>query len=124
MAFQKGNNANPNGARRPRIVTQQIIAALNETAEEGPTKLRALVNKLIELALGGDIAAIREVIDRAEGKVPQMVTGDAEQYRRATELSDDELVGAIDTVRALLAARGTGEANGAAAPTNGSGKPH
>lgn len=91
MAFQKGQIANPNGGKRPRMVSQQIIAALNETAGEGATKLRKLVDKLIELALGGDMQAINAVMDRAEGKPPQLNTADASEFRKAMDLSDDEL---------------------------------
>lgn len=89
--FQKGQVANPNGGRRPRMVTQQIIASLNETTDDGPTKLRALVDKLIGLALAGDMQAMNAVMDRVEGKPVQMVTGDSEEFRLAVELSDDEL---------------------------------
>lgn len=124
MAFQKGNNANPNGGRRPRMVTQQIVAALNEATDQGPSKLRALVDKLITLALGGDMQAINAVMDRVEGKPIAMVTSDEEAFRRATELSDDELAGSIDSIRSLIAGGGRGTANGAATSKNGSGKPH
>lgn len=43
-------------------------------AEDGK-KLRALAEKLIEKALEGDVAALKEIGDRADGKPAQALTG-------------------------------------------------
>lgn len=43
-------------------------------AEDGQ-KLRALADKLIERALGGDVTALREIGDRVDGRVAQAITG-------------------------------------------------
>jgi hypothetical protein len=40
--------------------------------------LRRIARKLLEQAYAGDIAAIKEVADRLDGKVPQLIGGDDE----------------------------------------------
>jgi hypothetical protein len=39
------------------------------------TKLRAVADALVNKAISGDVAAIKEVADRLDGKVPQGVIG-------------------------------------------------
>ena len=75
-----GQSGNPNGARKPRIIAQQLISSLNEAAAgTDKTKLRLLVDRLIERAIvDGDVAAIREIVDRVDGKVPQAIEGSLE----------------------------------------------
>lgn len=58
--------------KRRDVVTQHIIAELNEVdATTKVTRARMLARALVMNAVGGDIAAQREVIDRAEGKARQ-----------------------------------------------------
>ena len=78
MPFQPGNDeAKKADHRRPKIITQQLIAALNETAANRDiSKLRAVVNALIDRAQEGDIQAINTILDRVEGKVPQAIAGE------------------------------------------------
>lgn len=60
-------------------------------AEDGK-KLRALAEKLIEKALEGDVAALKEVGDRSDGKPHQSVALSGEvSLRKAVELTDDQL---------------------------------
>jgi hypothetical protein len=80
MPFRKGVSGNPGGSRKRRVITQQLIAALNEIdPKDGITKLRKVVDQLVEKAIGGDISAIKEVIDRVDGRVPQGIVGDDDQ---------------------------------------------
>jgi hypothetical protein len=58
------------------FLTQQIIAELNEVRADEPTKARKLVIALIDKAIEGDVPALREVLDRVEGKVTQPIGGD------------------------------------------------
>ena len=80
MGFQPGNNLGrgPYHHKRPRIITQRLIAILNETDEDNIPKLHRFANALFNRALEGDVTAIKEVIDRVEGKVPQPIAGDPE----------------------------------------------
>jgi hypothetical protein len=83
-----GNKAavgNPGPGPRPRLVTSVIIAKLNEidpkTKRENVFKL---VDKLWALAVPkkdskpGDLQAMKEIIDRADGKVRPAPEGDGD----------------------------------------------
>src|SRR5215510_8949806 len=61
----------PDPARpgRKRSATGLLNLALDEV-ENGVTRLRAIINTLIAQALEGNIAAIREVFDRRDGRSP------------------------------------------------------
>jgi hypothetical protein len=53
--------------------------AINEAGSiEGSTKLRDIADALVSKAIEGDFAAIKEVADRIDGKVPQAIAGDPE----------------------------------------------
>ena len=52
-----------------------IKEAIEGTAK---TKLRAVADALVDKAMSGDVAAIKEVADRLDGKVPQGVIGGEE----------------------------------------------
>jgi hypothetical protein len=70
--FEKGTSGNEKG--RPKLT--RLTAALREQlAEVMPgaseqTIAEQIAETLIRLAISGDIAAIREVFDRSEGKAP------------------------------------------------------
>jgi hypothetical protein len=51
------------------------IAALRPDPE-GRRKLAVIADKLVDLAMAGDVAAIREIGDRLDGKPAQAITGD------------------------------------------------
>lgn len=72
MPFQPGNQeAKKRGKEKQfRDALRMQIAA----AEDGK-KLRDIADKLLALALNGDMAAIKEVADRIDGKVPQGIAG-------------------------------------------------
>lgn len=78
MPFQTGNEHSKKADhKRHRVITQALIATLNEKVTGGKiTKMRALVDKLIELAIDGDTVAIKEIIERVDGRVPQILAGD------------------------------------------------
>lgn len=64
--------------KRRDFLTQHILAELKELHDGQVTKARALVIALIGKAIEGDIPATREVLDRVEGKVAQLVGNDPE----------------------------------------------
>jgi hypothetical protein len=70
--FPPGTSGNPSG--RPRL-TKLTEALRQQLSEEMPgasesTIAEEIAKTLIRLALSGDIAAIKECFDRAEGKAP------------------------------------------------------
>ena len=63
----------PNRDKPFRDALRIEIAALQ--ADDDRRGLRRLARALIERAAKGDVAAIREVADRLDGKVPQAIGG-------------------------------------------------
>jgi len=73
MAFEPGNiEAKKANHKKPRIITQKLIARLNDA--DGAA-LDRLLAALIAKAQEGDVPAIKEIFDRVDGKVPQSVIG-------------------------------------------------
>lgn len=73
MPFEPGNQEGKKANhKKPRIITQKLIARLNDA--EG-RELDRVIGALIEKATQGDVAAIREILDRVDGKVPQGIIG-------------------------------------------------
>jgi hypothetical protein len=73
--FSKGESGNSAG--RPRL-TKLTDALREQVSGELPgaperTIAEAIARKLTKLALGGDIAAIKEVFDRCEGRPKQAI---------------------------------------------------
>jgi Family of unknown function (DUF5681) len=94
MPFQPGNNANPGGRPKTKIIRDGLMLAVNDDPEKPiRTTLDAIYRAHIKKALDGDVPAIKEIYDRIDGKVPQAVIGD-----------DDEPGIKIDGLQLLLAA--------------------
>jgi hypothetical protein len=79
--FPKGVSGNPNG--RPRLTKlteslRRLIAETNPHAHE-ETIAETIAQTLVTMALAGDIAAIKEVADRTEGKPKQAIDLDVFQ---------------------------------------------
>ena len=71
---------NTNSARG-RLITDQIMIALHEECEhEGKktNKMRKLASMLVDKALDGDMAAVKEVLNRAEGMPTQRIEGEGD----------------------------------------------
>jgi len=62
----KGNT----NASKAKKLSKMLQDRLTERKEE-----QALMDKLLDLALGGDMAAIKEVFDRIDGKPKQAIVG-------------------------------------------------
>lgn len=65
---------NTNGAKKNRAWRD----TLRREATKDPEKLRKIALALFEKALDGDIAAIKELGDRLDGKAVQAIVGDSE----------------------------------------------
>jgi hypothetical protein len=73
--FQKGESGNPQGRPKTTRLTDALREQVAEQLQGAPerTIADAIARKLIKLALEGEIAAIREVFDRTEGKPKQAI---------------------------------------------------
>ena len=76
--FQKGQSGNPKGRPRSAVLSDAMRARLAEAAPgaEGAaveSNADAVARALIGRARAGDVAAAKEVCDRAEGKARQAV---------------------------------------------------
>lgn len=68
------------GSKSDKPWRDAILLAVNEKTPENERKLRALAQRLVREAMGGDVAALKEIGDRLDGKPKQQVAvaGDAE----------------------------------------------
>lgn len=74
--FKPGNCANPGGRPKGRSITALLNKILDEKAPGGDKTIGELVaRQLIRQALGGKNDAIKELLDRTEGKATQKVEG-------------------------------------------------
>ncbi len=85
--FPKGVSGNPSGRQKLTRLTDALREQVSEELPNAPerTIAEAIARKLIKLALDGDIAAIREVFDRTEGKPKQAIDLDLQVSDWRTE---------------------------------------
>jgi hypothetical protein len=76
MPFEAGNKLA--AGKKPREFADMLRLAIKEAQAEGGNKLRAVADALVTKAISGDVAAIKEVADRLDGKVPQAHIGGEE----------------------------------------------
>jgi hypothetical protein len=62
---------NQNAAKSKRLFNSALKRALTQ----GPSRVEAIVERLISLAEQGEPWAVKELIDRVDGKAPQPVVG-------------------------------------------------
>jgi hypothetical protein len=86
--FQKGVSGNPTG--RPKQ-DQNVTELARAHGPRAIAVLAELMNDEKATASARAMAADR-ILDRAYGKPPGFSTSDVGEFRKATELSDDELV--------------------------------
>lgn len=70
--WKKGESGNPRGRaveRDRRIWSKALEAAALAMTPEGKTKLEAIAEATVQAALDGDMAAVKEIAERLEGKV-------------------------------------------------------
>jgi hypothetical protein len=80
--FKKGQSGNPGGRPKGSVKIsscyERSLSRPYPNDPEGRTYAQVIADKTVELAAKGEIAAIREVTDRLEGKAKQSIenTGD------------------------------------------------
>ena len=75
MTFQPGQSGNPQGRRREKLWKDALIRAMKRRdqglGDDDPRALERIADKVVSLAEMGDMAAIKEIADRFDGKVAQ-----------------------------------------------------
>jgi hypothetical protein len=67
--WKKGQSGNPKGRPKRGDTWAEIIRSMSEEVGDGGiSKKEAIVSKLLDMALEGDIRAINCVLERVEGK--------------------------------------------------------
>lgn len=88
--------ARPRGVWSDKSWRDALRLAVSEPHEKTKkNKLRALAEKAVEMGLAGDMAAIREVGDRLDGKPAQSLTVDTTVTHDLSSLSDAQLAAII-----------------------------
>jgi hypothetical protein len=106
-SWQPGQSGNPAGTAKNKLFRQAIVMELKSKGNDKDAMpelrdiARALINTAKDAGHQHSLAATKEIADRLDGKSPVMVT-DADEFRKATELTDDELTARIEDARRLL----------------------
>lgn len=74
MPFAPGAVSNPSGKNGKEFKAALRLAVKRTDGDK--TKLAMIAEALVEKAVAGDVQAIREVADRMDGKVAQILAGD------------------------------------------------
>ena len=100
MPFQKGNTLSTGRPKKERSFAAALNIEVKQASKDGDsTKLRDIAATLVQEAIGGNIQAIKEVVDRLDGKSQQAISvapesGTGLAYFDITglkNLTDDEL---------------------------------
>jgi ribosomal protein L17 len=69
-------------------LTRALLTALEESAPDADaSNLRRIVDSLVSKAIAGDLAAIREIFDRLDGKAPTAAAGAGAEEPKQVEFS-------------------------------------
>ena len=94
MAFQKGISGNPLGRRKERMFFNALMVELNSSPDD-KRSIRAIAEKLISLALEGNIHAIKEIANRLDGLPVATVDLGIDRTSNPMEMSDEQLLEVI-----------------------------
>jgi hypothetical protein len=91
MTFQKGQSGNPGGRARERAFANAIRAEVAKVDPKiGRQRLLEIARKTVEMAISGDMSAIKEIGDRLDGKAMQQSIVSVEKHV-ATDWTTAEL---------------------------------
>ena len=80
MPFKTGRIANPTGINRRKPWADAVRIVMNEVDPETQRpRLLLLAERLLSVALTGDMAAIKEIGDRLDGKPAKAVIADSDR---------------------------------------------
>jgi len=75
-----GFSRNPKGGKPDKLMRDALHIALKREADAADgtrtKRLQMVAEKLVDKAINGDVAAIKEIFDRMDGKAVQPIAGD------------------------------------------------
>jgi hypothetical protein len=83
--FQLGKSGNPGGRPKAAHSIQELAR------QHAPEAIKTLADIAKNGTPGARVSAAIALLDRAYGKPPQFNTSDATNFRKAVEMSDDDL---------------------------------
>lgn len=86
--FKKGEISNPNGRRN---AARDILNKILDTPIDDKTRRELLLDKLVNMAGRGNLNAIKEILDRTEGKSTEYIITEDVKPLRVLEFGDDIL---------------------------------
>ena len=96
--WKPGQSGNPQGRpRKGHALSESLRRELEQTAEtvgsdgQVRTKADVIAEKAVELAMGGDVAAIKFLADRLEGKAAQTHAFEEKREMQSVEQCLEEL---------------------------------
>lgn len=102
MAAPKGNKNAVKGREWFEALRYALANYEDNDVKRGQA-LKRIGKKLIEQALAGDMAAIKEIGDRIDGKAVQVIDATVTEVTSAAELTDDQLISIAATSSARVA---------------------
>ena len=100
-SFPRGRSGNPGGRPKGRSISAALRAELDRPCADDPsvTQGERIAERLVSMAMGEgsvrpevQLAAIREVLDRTEGKsIARTESGEPGEYDELAHLSTEEL---------------------------------
>jgi hypothetical protein len=102
LGFQPGQSGNPNGARGS--ITNALKREMLDTRGTPITIAEGIAKKLCQMALAGELGAIREILDRIEGKPRQSIEMqvDITDWREVARREGLDIADVIREARVLI----------------------
>jgi hypothetical protein len=100
MPFKKGESGNPDKQWKPgqtgnpngrKNSAKDILNKILDTEIDDKTTKEKLLNKLVNMGNRGNLNAIKEILDRTEGKSTEHIITEEHKPIRVLEFGDDTL---------------------------------
>jgi hypothetical protein len=102
--FKAGVSGNPGGRPRDYAISEALRVELAQIVGAGFSLAEAIAKKLVHMAVAGELGAIREILDRMEGKPRQAIDMHLEvtDWRERARLEGLSEADVICEARALI----------------------